>query len=732
MKSIFSLLLISFSLSGYAYSDDFNLDFEKVTNNKPVGWQSYGVDDNQISVDQTTVQQGEYSLKMTNPSSASKIQNWSVKLPAKYQGEKISLSGYIKADNVRNGVAGFAMSISPSIAYDAMQGREISGTTDWKKYQIDLDLQSKRAKEVIFSVFLTGTGTIWVDNLQLLIDGKPIETAPLRELSLAEQDKEFDNGSNISLKGLTEQQLDNLTLLGKVWGFLKYHHPEIAKGNYNWDYELLRFLPKYQQATSILARDQLLLNWINGLGAVPLCNHCKPTANDAYVKPDFNWINAHQLSSELQQKLQFVYKNRHQGTHYYIGSAEGVGNPIFSNEASYANMPFPDDGFRLLALYRYWNIIHYYNPNKHLTDKDWRAVLKQYIPVFVAASSELEYEQAMLKLIYDVQDSHAQIDGGHNAYQELLGHNRAAVITDFIESQLVVTGYYHLDFKEASGLKVGDVITSIEGVKVSDLVELHRPLTPASNDPTQLRFISLDLLRSNKSSVRISYRSVSSEGEKVLPLYGRKQLKAGEYFRERRKALSLKSIDDDIGYVMLASTVKSDIKKIAEEFKDKKGIIVDIRGYPNTFITHQLVEIFTRKATSWVRFSAMNPNNPGEFTLGEALKTAGNKDSYQGKLVVLVNEKSLSQAEFTAMALRAGDNTTIIGSTTAGADGNVSTIYLPGNIRTRLSGIGVYYPDGAETQRVGIVPDIEVQPTIEGVRAGRDELLEKAIEIIRL
>ena len=103
---------------------------------------------------------------------------------------------------------------------------------------------------------------------------------------------------------------------------------------------------------------------------------------------------------------------------------------------------------------------------------------------------------------------------------------------------------------------------------------------------------------------------------------------------------------------------------------------------------------------------------------------------YTGKLVVLVNEMSQSAAEYHAMAFRAGDNTTVIGSTTAGTDGNVSWIALPGGLKTPISGIGIYYPDGGETQRIGIVPDIEIRPTIKGIREGRDELLEKAIEVI--
>jgi C-terminal processing protease CtpA/Prc len=67
----------------------------------------------------------------------------------------------------------------------------------------------------------------------------------------------------------------------------------------------------------------------------------------------------------------------------------------------------------------------------------------------------------------------------------------------------------------------------------------------------------------------------------------------------------------------------------------------------------------------------------------------------------------------------------VIGSTTAGADGNVSTVPLPGNFSSYISGIGVFYPDNSPTQRVGIVPDIVVTPTIEGIRAGRDELIEE-------
>ena len=82
------------------------------------------------------------------------------------------------------------------------------------------------------------------------------------------------------------------------------------------------------------------------------------------------------------------------------------------------------------------------------------------------------------------------------------------------------------------------------------------------------------------------------------------------------------------------------------------------------------------------------------------------------------------------MALRAGPNAVIVGSTTAGADGNVSAIPLPGGFNTMISGIGVFYPDHRPTQRIGIVPDVEAKPTLIGIKAGRDEVLEIAIRQI--
>ncbi|MDR2008936.1 MAG: hypothetical protein LBQ22_00445 [Bacteroidales bacterium] len=190
-------------------------------------------------------------------------------------------------------------------------------------------------------------------------------------------------------------------------------------------------------------------------------------------------------------------------------------------------------------------------------------------------------------------------------------------------------------------------------------------------------------------------------------------------------------MDSNIGYVTLANIKEEDIPVIKESYKNTKGIIIDIRNYPSIFTPFTLAPYFISKSSPFVKFTIGNVNNPGEFIFISGPEIPKKSETYQGELVIIVNEKTQSSAEYQAMAFRAGDNTTVIGSTTAGADGNVSTITLPGGLETWISGIGVYYPDRTKTQRIGIVPDIWVEPTINGIKQGKDEVLEKTIEIIK-
>jgi len=415
-------------------------------------------------------------------------------------------------------------------------------------------------------------------------------------------------------------------------------------------------------------------------------------------------------------------------------------------------------------LYRYWNIIQYFFPYKYLTDKNWDEVLREYIPVFINAKTALEYQLAILQLAGETNDTHARFLMGTNETGFLRGTRYAPLRTNeidslrgtkyapfrvrFIENKLTVIDYFKPNLKETTGLEIGDFITHINGKKIEYIIDSIKSYYPASNEAARMYYMATDLVRSNNHSIHIVYNSLGTIKQKELTMYERPDLNMDAL----NNKLSYDRIifDNDsvfIGYITLETIKDTEISQIKKSFKNAKGIIIDIRNYPATFVPFALGEFFTLKRKPFAKSTTGNLNNPGEFYFSSNVSflnsNAGNRDNlydfekpisencFQGKLVVLVNEASISQSEYTAMAFRAGENTVIIGSQTQGADGNVSLIPLPGGIKAGISGIGIYYPDGKGTQRIGIVPDIEVKPTIQGIREGRDELLEKAIELIQ-
>jgi len=725
------LFIAQVGCSQHSVVQYLNLDFEQHTNGFPSKWRGYGGAKYKIYVDSDHAKNGKFSAVIENTGEESKFRTLTIALPSNYQGDSIRLSGYIKTENVTEGYAGLWINIEPKIGYNGMVDKGVKGTTNWTKYEITLALKPEATNKIEIGGILVGKGKMWLDHLHVSIDGKELDDPDLKiyKQTLAVTDKEFDLGSGIVFSNQNKVSVDNLDLLGKIWGFLKYHHPEVAKGNYNWDYELFRFLPQYLKVNNDQQRDGLLIAWIEKYGKPVACANCKPTSDKAVLAPDLSWLDESNLSDHLKQLLKGIYNNRNQGGNYYVTLTPNIFNPLFINEKSYEGMSYPDGGFRLLSLYRYWNMVEYFSPNRHLTDKKWHSVLKEYISKFLDAKDRLAYELAVLQLIGEINDGHAALKGANKIF-EWRGDFVAPFKIEFVENKPVVVGYLNSGFSSKAKLKIGDIITHIDGRAVESIVDSLKPYYPASNEISILRGISADLLRSRKNTIQIKYISANHSKQEILSLYEKRLLASNSNTAAQERIKSFKLLEGNIGYISLGDVTAEDIPEIKKAFKNTKGIIADSRKYPKTSIVFPLGSYFVTEPTTFVKISHGNPDNPGEFTFRDGPKIISDGNKYKGKLVVLVNEKSQSAAEYIAMAFRAVKNATVVGSTTAGADGNISEIPLPGGLTTLISGIGVYYPDGRPTQRIGIVPDVVVKPTIEGIKNKKDEVLLKAIEII--
>ncbi|MBO0359799.1 hypothetical protein J0X19_17690 [Hymenobacter sp. BT186] len=716
-------------------------DFEYKAGKLPATWYTNNGQGYTVTLDSVVHHQGRYALRMQDSkATAGQFGVATLRIPAQYQGKSITLKGFIRTEGVseQGSAAIWLREDGPngSVAFKNTQDQPMRGTTDWRQFSITLPLEEK-AEAILFGGILTGTGTAWFDDLELTIDGKPLPALATRPVSIkpAAQDTAFQQASGITFpEKLTQQQLENLAVLGRVWGFVKYYHPAVAAGNFNMDAELFRVLPSVLAAPNEKSRSQLLSTWVAKFGEVPVCKTCKELpANKVRLQPDLAWLSdKKQLSETLRIHLAYLRQNRNQGEHYYLNTVPNTGNPLFQHEASYGRAKLPDAGLRLLALYRYWNIIAYFFPYRYAIGEDWQQVLPEFIPKLTSADTAEQYRLALLALIARIHDTHA------NIYQDevLTEHNGklyAPVRLRFVENQAVVTEYYDAALGKASGLQPGDVVVKINGVPVPELVKKWQPIAPASNEPTQLRNIANLLLRGNTEQVPLVVRRDGKEFPVTISRYESTKLNLkSNWGTLDPEASAWRLLPGNIGYLALGTIKKDKLPEIMQAAENTKGMVIDIRNYPSEFVVFALSQYLVQKPTPFVLFSGPSITYPGTFPLMEKpISVApGKVKPYPGKIIILVNEISQSQAEYTTMALRTAPNATVIGSTTAGADGDVSTIVLPGGISTRISGLGVYYPDGRETQRVGIIPDIEVKPTIKGIKEGRDEVLEKAVQLI--
>ena len=718
---------------------DFNSGFEKLSRKGqlPDSWLNWSTIGYRLKTDSTEKHSEKYSMliELIGDKPENSFGCCTYSIPAICEGSQIELRAYMKLQNVENGQIGLMLRIDGErgkLQFDNMKQKNIQGSSDWTLYSVKLPLPEE-AKVFYIGAMLFGSGKLWVDDFQLLIDGKDIGNIKpkIQKLLKADKDTEFDTGSNIPTINLTLSKTEDLAILGKIWGFLKYYHPTISTGDYNWDYELFRIMPKIIRSETNEKRNEILLDWILGFGEVEKEMTTKIEDYKIKLKPDLNWItNCSMLGEELTRQLLLIRDAKRSYNHYYIKYIPPAGNPLFTNEKPYSNdIPNFDVGYRLLSLFRYWNIIQYFFPYKNLIDEDWSTVLLEFIPKFVNSTGELDYKLTILNLISFIHDSHANIMGTNEVLETYKGNNYAPIEVKFIENKVVVTNYLNRLYGEKTGLQKGDIIISINNKTINEIIDNKLPITPASNYPTQLHNIAEDLLRTNDTILNITYRRNNTIFSSNIRCFNADEIYLHENSRKRDTCFKL--LTQDIAYLYVGSIKNAYLPKIMAIVKSARGLIVDLRCYPSDIIVFSLSEYLIPKATNFVTFSKTSTINPGLFTFFTTLKVGKlNQDYYKGKVIILVNETTFSQAEYTAMALRLAPGAVVIGSTTAGADGNVSSFLLPGLIKTSISGEGVYYPDGKETQRVGIIPDIEVKPTIKGIVEGRDELVEKSIEII--
>ncbi|PXY01450.1 hypothetical protein DF185_08165 [Marinifilum breve] len=528
----------------------------------------------------------------------------------------------------------------------------------------------------------------------------------------------LNNSFTIAQQKISETE--KIVSLGKIYGFLKYYHPEVGKGNFDWDKEFIKQLPRVINAKNKDVLSEIYCSWIDSLGAVRECK--KGDKGEEYFDKNFDlsWLHNDSIFNEkLIEKLKYIEKNRFKGKNYYVTS-ELNGKIKVTNEPIYENIEFPSEDYRLLGLVKYWNIIEYFYPYKYLTDQNWNSVLAEMIPKFRNVSNVKDYQNTIRELIVKLDDGHAWVNFSDKWPLYL------PVKVTSINNRIVISEYFNDSLANQNNLKIGDVVLKVNQIDIENIINEKMNYVSGSNKNQKRINACNAILRGESDSVTLTIERAGKVYDVNASRYNFKKFK----YYKNRKVIKSREIHSDIGYLNMDFIEENDVAKVFKLFKAKKAIIIDLRNYPN-FIYRSVSKQINSENRIFSKYYSPEITYPGRFKYSYLRTGSKNKKSYKGKVILLVNEKSVSRSEFTAMAFQTADNVITVGSQTAGADGDVVKFNYMGGYKTAITGNGVLYPKGEETQRVGVKVDVEVKPTIEGLREGRDEVLEKAIQLAK-
>lgn len=542
----------------------------------------------------------------------------------------------------------------------------------------------------------------------------------------------FFLGTNaFAQKDLTEVQ--KYSSICMMWGFLKYNHPAVMSGRFDWDKELIDHIGQIQSISTKKELSRFYLNWINDLGGVKEQKRpVRDTCLDGFGR-DFDtlWMNNNLLfTKDLSRLLHYIYRNRGSGNSYYATYKFHL--YYFDHELPYKGMVCPSAPFRLLTLFRFWNVINYFYPSKYLIGENWDTVLTEMIPVFLDANDTISYDLAMLELVSKINDSHAYFSTPYTFIY--FGDRFTPFIVRIINDTAVVTKILSDSLAYLDDIRIGDAILQIDGKSVKEILQENLKYIPASNLPTKLRNAEILFLESRLDSSKILFERGGVEQSKVVHRYTHpKFLMSISEPPVYVINYPWKIIDDSILYINPTKISKEELKNLLSHLNTYKDLIVDMRYYSKEIGVDAISRAIHKERVQFAKYLIPCKRTAGKFHFFDTpFDRTGrdNKDYFKGRTLLLFNETTQSVGELSCMMLQSAENVISIGSQTAGADGSAEPIVLPGGYMTRFSGMGVYYSDGRHTQRIGIQPNIIVQPTIQSIRKNEDVVLEKAIDFI--
>lgn len=562
--------------------------------------------------------------------------------------------------------------------FDNMSDRPVTSET-WDTYQIKGPV-AEDAEHILLGAFLYGEGQAWVDAFQLKVrpdNNAPWSTVPINNPGF--EDRDADDG----LEGW------NATQQGYTFETVQHRPHEGAQS--------------------------LRIASATGTRSAKALFEQHPAPGETVTKS---------LGRGLSAQIPLTLYSDEEKTLRPDGAPSPGDLSAALREIQLDTLTAEDEALRVGNVIIAWNVFQHFYPYFDVVDVDWDKVLTRTLQRAASDSSAENLLQTLRWMI-------AQLDDGHGRVLHPLTQARTGlpIRVDDIENEVVITAVVDSALSEREAcVQRGDIVTALDGTPAGSVLAETQEYISGSPQWKNHRALAQFGQGQQGTTARLT---LDRGGEQVDCLLSRDFTDGIP--DDRPEAIS--ELEEGVYYVDLT---RAEMEAIADQMNalaTADGVIFDVRGYPQggNQAVLQLLSSDTLRSAHWQVPEMIYPdqeNLAGYDTTGRWTMPP-ETPQLRGQTVFLTDARAISYAESVMGIVEHYGLGEIVGRPTAGANGNINPFTLPGGYRVMWTGMRVVKHDSSQHHIIGIRPTIPSQRTLEGIRAGRDEDLQRALDLIQ-
>ena len=736
----------------------------------------------EITRDTTVAHAGRASIRIRGAEDPTGFGSISTSFPAQpYVGHRIRFSVFLRTASLTGqGAQLWARaddSARRSVAFFNSGATPLRGTTDWTQRSISLAVPAG-ATVVVIGALAHGAGSLWIDDVHIESDG-----------GTASRDVGFEDPAEFvappvrapvplvreRARALSARGFANVSAFTSALGYVRFFHPSPEARRVNWDAFAVHGMRAIESATTpdslasalrtlfapiapsvTFAREGapaptvarppnathavFWLHWGIGSpsGAVaPAANAQTPYRSERVVVPLANVGQL--LSTAMLGNRPLVSRPRVPDPSRLVAVALGGGVSMNLPVALYTadsviadslrmSRPTPvaerftanDRGTRLAAVALAWSLFEHFYPYFDVVRTDWPGARDAALRAAATDSTADQFDATIERLIAALRDGHGRVNR----------LARALATTDLqltsAEGRVIVTALG--DSSTATGVRRGDELIAVDGRDVvSAVAEKSARVSGATDQWVRYCAVNELLVGDAGTSVQARFRSADGSTRDVRVVRG-STVPASEQRIEK-----IAEVSPGVMYVDIGRITDADFAAAIPQLEKARAIIFDMRGYPRQVNTVAIFQHLTDSVIHSAHFEVPIITMPNYRDVGFAdgawtIPPAAPR--FSARIIFLSGGGAISYAESTLGVVEAYKLGDVVGEPSAGTNGNVNPFVLPGGYTVGWTGMLVQKRDGTPHHGVGVRPTVPVSPTVAGLRAGRDEVLEKAISLV--